>query len=418
MYEPGPATLRASPEVQPAAPLRVLMLNDYGQPSGGAELQMLALRDGLRARGHKVRLMTSDASLSEGFPLLADTACAGRTDRFQALSQAVNPSAYRALRAELAEHPPDVVHIRMFLWQLSPLVLPLLRDVPTLFQAAVYKAICPNGLKLLPDGSACTQTAGAVCRRSGCVAPMTWAATMMQLRMVRRWRRNIDTVSTLSRRMADRFAAEGWDNILVMGNGVDERPARSPLTGPPLVVYAGRLAREKGIGTALAAFSQIADRIPEAQFLIAGDGSEAATLRAQAALLGDRVRFLGHLPRAEMERVFDAAWVQLVPSLWEEPFGNVTTEAMMRGTAVIASDVGGQSDIVRDGQTGYLVPPGDADALAARLTEILSDRGHAERLGAKARQVALTDYSRDAVLDRLISAYQLTVSRAAAGGAS
>ena len=123
-------------------PLRVLMINDYGMASGGAELQMLALRDGLRARGHSVRLFTSDAALVPGFPLLADRSCRGRTDAMQALSQTVNFSARAALREELAAYPPDVVHIRMFLWQLSPLILPVLRDVPVLFQAAVYKAIC------------------------------------------------------------------------------------------------------------------------------------------------------------------------------------------------------------------------------------------------------------------------------------
>ena len=136
--------------MQAPEPMRILMINDYGRPAGGAELQMLALRDGLRARGHAVRLLASDAELVPGHPLLADRAVPGRTDRLQAAAIVANRAAARAVRAELAEYAPDVVHVRMFLWQLSPLILPALRDVPVLYQAAVYKAICPNGMKLLP----------------------------------------------------------------------------------------------------------------------------------------------------------------------------------------------------------------------------------------------------------------------------
>ena len=393
-------------------PIRVLMVNDYGRPNGGAELQMLALRDGLRRRGHSVRLFTSDAELTPGFDLLADRSCRGRADIVQVLTQTANLSAFRQLRRELAEHPPDLVHIRMFLWQLSPLILPLLANVPVLFQAAVYKAICPNGLKLLPDGRSCEVRAGLVCRSSGCVAPKTWASTMVQLAMVRRWRGAIDVSAALSRRMADLFQRDGWGEMTVLPNGVDEAPMRPPLEGPPLAAYAGRLSREKGIETLLAAFARVRQRLPGAELAIAGAGPLEAVLRARGT--GGGVRFLGHLPRPEMEAAFGRAWVQAVPSLWHEPFGNVSTEAMMRGTPVIASDVGGQSDIVRDGRTGYLVPPGDVEALADRLWRVLSNRDHAEELGSEGRRVALAEFSREAALDRLEEAYGETLRRFAA----
>ena len=68
-----------------------------------------------------------------------------------------------------------------------------------------------------------------------------------------------------------------------------------------------------------------------------------------------------------MERRFAPAWVQSVPSTWSEPFGNVALEAMMRGIAVVSSDCGGLPELVRDGETGFLVPPGDEKALAAAL---------------------------------------------------
>ncbi len=398
------------------APLKILLVNDYAVANGGAELQMLAIRDGLRARGHRVRLFASDASLVPGWPVLADRICRGRTDLAQVATQTANPSAFAAMRREIAEHRPDIVHIRMFLWQLSPLILPALGGTPTLYQAAVYKAICPTGLKLLPDGAICDRQPGRVCLTGGCVRPRTWAAAMAQLALLRLWRHRIDRVAALSGRMAGLFTDAGWGPVEVLSNGVDARPGRPPLGGVPIVAYAGRLAREKGVETLLAAFARIAASQPDARLLIAGTGPLEDDLRARAAPLGARVTFLGHLPRAEMERAFDAAWVQVVPSLWHEPFGNVSTEAMMRGTAVIAADVGGQSDIVRPGTTGWLVPPGDAAALADRLGWVLAERARAEAMGAEGRRIALAEYSRDAVLDRLEETYRGIITARTARG--
>jgi hypothetical protein len=113
-------------------------------------------------------------------------------------------------------HPPNVVHIRVFLWQLSPLVLPALAAVPTLFQAATYKAICPTGLKLLPGGAAYTVSPGRAGRAAGCVDWRSWTASMAQLALLRRWRRHIDRVAALSTRMARLMEAEGWGNVEVI----------------------------------------------------------------------------------------------------------------------------------------------------------------------------------------------------------
>jgi glycosyltransferase involved in cell wall biosynthesis len=382
--------------------LRILLINDFGAPNGGAELQMLALRKGLRERGHAVRLLSSDARPVAGLRIEADRMCRGA----RAATQFANPWAWAAVRDELVRHPTDIVHIRMFLWQLSPLILPALASVPTLFQAATYKAICPTGLKLLPGGMPCNVSPGRVCRDAGCVDWRSWTASMAQLALLRRWRGHIDRVAALSTRMARLMQAEGWGDVEVMGNGVDPRPARPPLGEVPLVAFGGRLVHEKGVDTLIAAFERVTTRLPEARLIIAGTGPLEPDLRARAVGLGDRVAFLGHLARDQMEAAFDAAWVQVVPSLWPEPFGNVSTEAMMRGTAVIASDVGGQSDIVRDGRTGYLVPPGDVTALADRLLRLLGDRTRAEAFGAAGRRVAQAEYSREAALDQLERTYR------------
>lgn len=386
--------------------MKILLVHDYGTPTGGAELQMLALRDGLRVRGHDVRLFTSRASLVPG-PLLADAHCFGTTTRLQVLTQTANPSAYLQLRETLRAFRPDVVHVRMFLWQLSPLILPLFRPVPSLYQTAVYKAICPKGTKVLPDGRPCQDPAGAACLRHGCLTPQSWAPLMVQRRLWQRWRGAFDATVALSSRMKARLEAEGIGPVEVIHNGVPERPMRPPLAGPPTAAFAGRLVPEKGVDVLLRALAGIIDHVPSARLLVAGAGPDAPRLRALAEALGvaRHVEWLGHLTRVEMERRFERAWVQVVPSRWEEPFGNVTTEAMMRGTATIASAVGGQTDIVDDGVTGFLVPPGDAEALRAPLLHLLSSRERAEAFGQAGRAHALASFSEARCLDQFEALY-------------
>ncbi len=387
--------------------MRILLINDYGAPVYGAELQILALRDGLRRRGHEALLFSSNAEQAAGVPLQADAACFGTTRRLQAASQAVNLSAYVELRRCLRRFKPDVVHVCMFLWQLSPLILPLLRGFPCLHHAVVYKTICPAGLKLLPDGSPCRVDYGRACLSNGCVALPTWIATMAQLALFERWKSAFQLVTVPSAAMRDLLQASGAEVARVVPNGIVAPPMRPPLSDPPLVAYAGRLAPEKGVDVLLRAFAASRQAIPAARLMVAGDGPLQQKLRELVESLGiaASVEWLGYVSREQLEERFAAAWVQAVPSLWQEPFGGVTAEAMIRGTAVVASDVGGASDIVTHGQSGLLVPPGDVVALTQALTRTLHDRGEAERIGAAARSATLETLGEERMIDTFLALY-------------
>lgn len=372
--------------------MKILLINDYGGATGGAEIQMLTLRRLLRDRNHDARLFTSSAKLVTQSPILADYTCYGTTSRAQVISQVLNISAYRALQKALQEFQPDVIHVRMFLWQLSPLILPLLKPYPCLYQTAIYKSVCPVGTNILPNGQPCQLAPGVACVKQGCLTPQTWVWMMAQRSLWNRWKGVFDRTVALSHGMKQELAQAGISPVNVIYNGVPERPSRPPLQSPPTVGYAGRFSTEKGIETLFQAFAQVLQQIPEAQLKMAGKGASEAALRALAEQLGieNRITWLGHIPQAELEQQFDSLWVQVVPSLWAEPFGNVTTEAMMRGTAVIASAVGAQPEIVGEKETefraGTLVPPGKITDLAAALLSILQRRSLAEAMGVAGRQ--------------------------------
>jgi len=373
--------------------VRVLLVSDYGTPTGGAELMLLTLRDGLRAQGHEVRLFSSTARPLSA-EIAADYTCFGTTSRWRTLLQTGNPWAVRALRQTLADFKPDLVHVRLFLTQLSPLILPLLRGLPSLLHVDTYRAICPVGSKQLPDGRSCHARSGLVCYRSGCLPLRDWLPLSVQMKL---WRERVsafDLIVASSRWVQQRLAGDGIPVGAVVPNGVAMRKASPPAGSEPVVCFAGRLVREKGVDVLLQAVSQLRGDFPTLRVLLAGDGAQREVLeqKRQVLGLGTAVEFLGHLSASGREACFAGAWLQVVPSVWEEPFGNVAPEAMMRGTAVVASDTGGLSEILAGG-CGVLVPPGEPSALARALRPLLRDRGRCERLGAAGRRRALEQYT-------------------------
>jgi glycosyltransferase involved in cell wall biosynthesis len=390
--------------------LKVLLVNDYGVPSGGAEIMTLVLRSALRQRGHDVRLLTSRAQPLP-LPIESDYQCFGTTSRLRGVVQSLNPFAARALRRVLAAFDPDIVHVRMFLTQLSPLVLPELRGRPALLHVETVRTVCPTGSKLLPSGETCAVRYGWVCR--GCVPAQDWPLLMLQMALWRRWRSAFDRIVANSRWTRRRLEDDGVPVDEVVWNGVPVVPPRAAPAPVPTVAFAGRLAPEKGLDVLLEAFRRVRERLPAARLVIAGDGPErdAVALKVAALGLDGGVERLGHRPRAELDARLGSAWVQVVPSLWEEPFGLVAAEAMMRAVAVVASDAGGLAEIVEDGRTGRLVRRGDPGALADALLDILSDRELAVRMGRAGRERALAHFDEARYVDRFVEIYEELLTR-------
>ena len=394
--------------------MRVLLINDYATPTGGAELLMFALRDALRRRGHDARLFASSAQGGRG-PRRADYECWGTTSRFRTLLQSHNPWASRRLKQILQDFQPDVVHVKIFLTQLSPSILSLLKSVPSLYYVAWYRPICPLGNKTLPTGRACHDPYGAACYRHGCLPLHDWLPLMLQMRHWRQWRHCFDQIVANSQAVQHCLEAEGIATDGVIGCGIPVRSARPPLTSPPTVAFAGRLVWDKGVDVLVKAFAQVRQHCSDAQLMIAGDGPERDRIRTEIEQLGlsEAVTLLGHLPRTDMEQHFDQAWVQAVPSRWAEPFGMVAAEAMMRGTAVVASASGGLLEVIQDGRTGTLVPPATVDSLAQALLPLLQNRSLAERMGQAGREVALAHFSEPIFVDKFVHQYETLIRQSA-----
>ena len=217
----------------------------------------------------------------------------------------------------------------------------------------------------------------------------------------------------IKRLIAKAFAVTGVSNAVCAGarrdlggdvrlisNALPPRPRPVPYPSNSAIFALGRIVPEKGFDTLVEAFALTLAVRPEATLTIAGAGPELAALQAQAAVLdlGSAVSFPGWINPDSVPGAMEQAAVIAFPSRWEEPFGLVALEAAQAARPCVATHVGELPAIVRDGETGYIVPREDPKAMAAALLALLDDPQAAEQMGLRARQWAQSRFSFDAMV--------------------
>ena len=236
-------------------------------------------------------------------------------------------------------------------------------------------------------------------------------------------------VTAVSEAVADSVVALGVPRgrVTVIPNGVDAArfadgpsvaEARSALGADdsPLVGSVGCLAARKDYGTLLDALARLAGRATPFRAALVGDGVERAALeeRARALGLAQRVRFLGERPG--VERLLPGMDVFVLSSR-EEGIPNALLEAMAAGRPCVATAVGGTPEVLRDGETGWLVPPADPAALAEALADALARPDEARRRGDAARRAVRETMSIEAMARRHADFYRCAVrERGGRGG--
>ncbi len=234
---------------------------------------------------------------------------------------------------------------------------------------------------------------------SGLVGLLTGKPTVVQLwgtdvELARRMRplaravlRRARLTIVASSALADAARELGAHKVRVIPSGVEVPDELPDPEEPPHVLYIGRLSAEKGV-------LELVEAARGLPLVVVGDGP-----------LRDRVPgALGFVPHAELGSFYARAAVVAVPSL-REGYGMACAEAMAHGRPVVASAVGGLLDLVEDGVTGLLVPPGDVPALRAALERLLADPELRLRLGATARDRARERLSLSAAAAATIAAY-------------
>ena len=391
-----------------SAPLTVLLVHNFYQKPGGED--GVFEREGalLRDKGHRVLEYTLRNDDVDGMGRLA------------LLRRTVwSDESYRAVRAVVEDEGVDVVHVHNTLPLLSPSVFHGAHDggAATVHTLHNYRLVCPGNL-LFRDGAPCTDCVGTSlslpgvrhgCYRGSRAATAAVAGTVAYHRRIGTWDRAVDRFVALSHFARDLFIEGGLpaDRVAVKHNMPGA--ASGPAPGGDFVLFAGRLARSKGIDVLLRAWAQDPTLPP---LRICGDGPLADAVAAATRADG-RIDWLGWQTAGDVDRLMGEAAALVVPSKWYEGWPLVIVEAMGRGTPVVATDHGVFPEMIEDGVTGRLFALADSDALAAAVHRVCDEQG-AMREATWA--LFEREYSRDVNYDQLVGIYRDALATAAAAG--
>lgn len=246
-----------------------------------------------------------------------------------------------------------------------------------------------------------------------------------------RWADSVICISTATEeKMRELVGPGGGGNSIVIpygvsedfltadGAGFDLRAQHRISEGSCIVLSVGRLIERKGIIHLLRAVPLVIRHAP-AHFIIVGEGPERPRLERLAAELGvqDLVTFAGAVPAARLPGYYAQCDLFVHPVVTDasgdvEGLGIVLLEAMARGKPIVASIIGGITDVVADGETGYLVPEQDEASLAGRLVQLLHDPDLRQRMGLAGRLRVEEQFSVPSLADKVLQAYILCQRRA------
>ena len=284
----------------------------------------------------------------------------------------------------------------------------LLAERPAVFHAHLY---WPAACKLEFLAAALARVPAVVATEHSLILPPPRRAIVLQRLLSPLVDRYIAVSRDLARRLS-RTLGFPESKLTVVPNGVSLESfqgSRDPVlrreldlgTDRPVVLTVARLDAAKGIAHLLEA----ASRVPEALFVVAGDGPLRGDLERQAreAGLGDRVRFLGQ--RWDVPALLHAADLFVLPSL-SEGLPLTVLEAMAAGAPVVATAAGGTAEAVVHGETGLLVPPADPAALAGAVRTLLADRERALEMAAAARARVRERFSAETMVKGITGIYE------------
>ena len=367
--------------------MRIAYIVTRADPIGGAQIHVRDLAEAMQARGHAVIVLTGGQG-----PFVDDLKTKGiETALLQHLTVPIRPlqdlRALREMRAALRGFGPDLVAAHSAKAGVIGRMAARLMGVPVIVtthgwsfttgvpraRAAVYRAI------------------------ERITSPFAAEMTI--------------TVSEYDRQLALRAGVLSAERMVTVHNGMPDVPQSlrgTPDRHPPRLVMVARYGPQKDHTTLLHALARLRN-LPWELDLV-GEGPLMPQTQALSSSLGldARVHFLGQ--RMDVDRIVAAAQVSLLVTNWEG-FPLSILEAMRAGLPVVASAVGGVGESVRDGETGYLVPAGEAAPLTERIRMLLTDPARRTRMGAAGRAVYEREFTLDHTVSKTLAVYSGVLKR-------
>ncbi len=348
----------------------------------GSEAHLLQLLPDLRARGWDVRFLMLHEQEPGAWEFARALEAGGVPLDAIEMTTDVDPRTFGRVLAYLLSHRPTILHTHLVHADAYGLTAGMMAGVPV-------RVSTKHGFNEFREGRLFAlgdRTIGALAHR--------------QIAISRGLARYLSTT-------------EGFPEpeFEIVHYGITAAAAAEPYAGEvPRFLCIGRLIPIKGHVVLLRAFRAVLDQRPDARLEIAGRGVLEHGLHDLARQLGldHAVSFLGHV--TPVQRAIEASFAVVVPSLGEG-FGMVALEAMERSRPVVAASIGGLGDLVRDGETGLLVEPGDAGALTAAMLRLADDPARAAEMGAAGRARAIERFPEARCTERTEQVYGYWLER-------
>ena len=415
--------------------MRLLGVHRWNYRLGGAEavhLDHMALfrENGWTCAEFAMAHPLNEPSAFAGyFPPLFDPMQARGLGRIGAAARMIHSrDVAQRFAALIADFRPDIIHTHGAYWQLTAAIYPVARQagVPVVMTLHDYELLCPAYHFFRADHGACEACPGGrqwnavrhACLHGSRAVSAVYAVENFIEEKAGRVRDAVAAYVCPSQFLRDKFIAHGFPaerlhHVANFFQGADDAPpapeavALARATHGRFLLCFGRLSAEKGLPVLVEAAHRARRRL-----VLAGQGPQEDALRAQVAALGADVVFTGHVKGGELWALVEAAEAVAVPSVCYENAPKALLEAKSRGKVVIATATGGLPETISDGETGFLVPKGDAPALAATIERVFSLPPAArEAIGMAARRETLARYTRQAYYDDMLEVYEAVLGR-------
>ncbi|MFZ4632502.1 MAG: glycosyltransferase [Patescibacteria group bacterium] len=368
--------------------MKILQVNKFYYPRGGADKYFIDLSRELEKDGHEAAIFSMQhpknlkTPFSEYFVSRFSFNEGSKLNFLKAPGRIIySLEAKRKFKKLVNDFKPDIIHIHNIYHQISPSILDVAKEykIPVVMHLHDYKLICPN-YQLFVAGrtcEACNPKKYCHCIKNKCfkksLAKSILAALEMYIHhsVLKIYEKNITTFIAPSGFMKEKLISFSWpeNKIKIITNPFSPELSRNDndknIIEEDYLLYFGRLSKEKGLETLISAAA-----ITNSKIKLAGVGPEKEKLEKISHDLKVNTEFLGFTSGEELKLTILKAKAIIIPSIWYENMPLSLLEALNLGKLVIASNIGGIPEIIKDGQNGFLFKAGDKNDLALKIKNL------------------------------------------------
>lgn len=416
--------------------MRILFVNNFFGPFGGAELSTYLTYEELRKDGHDVFFFATDRKpffeenykSSEFFPKHTDY-----DDPLPLAEKILNlPKIFYNIDVQqkfeivLKRTKPDIVHCGNIHYHLTPSILDSCRkhNIPVVLTIRDVRLMCPAGTLMLRGDKYCEQELCIKDSPLHCIKHRCYEKSMIKsflvtaefyFRKLHKLYDSVDTFIAPSQAMFELAIRSGIPKkkLTVLNNFIDDSflNIKPRYDSNPYFLYVGRLSKEKGVSLLIRAMANLPR---EASLHIVGEGPDEVFLKELTLKNGlTNVFFKGYKQGDALLEEYQGALASIVPSNWFENFSRTVIESIALGKPVVGSDVGGIQEVIEHNVNGFIFERGNLEALTIHLKRIHENPAVAIEMGKNAKEKAIEKYNSNIYFTRIIDIYNQALHRKA-----